>query len=126
VKELTVRKMQLIYFYTFLTVCIFLFFNDVVPCCLFCVFVCLFYLYPPVEKATGGAVLWTNPHSLKSCSFSSFPVVSLFDLLTTEIAACSKRPNRDNHRKAPYLRTQQCVRWECEWTYHAIVITRSP
>jgi len=41
-------------------------------------------------------------------------VFSLFLwLLTTE---CSKPPSRDNHRKAPYPKTQQRVRWGWEWT----------
>jgi len=35
-------------------------------------------------------------------------------LLTTEFAACSKPPSRDNRRKAPYPRTQQPVRWGWE------------
>jgi len=30
-------------------------------------------------------------------------------LLTTEFAACSKPPSRDNHRKSPYPRTQQRI-----------------
>jgi len=48
-------------------------------------------------------------------------------LLTIELAACSKPPSRNNHRKAPYLRTQQLVRWGWELNLdHAIVITRSP
>jgi len=34
-------------------------------------------------------------------------------LLTTEFAACSMSPSRDNHRKAPYPRTQQRVRRGC-------------
>jgi len=32
-------------------------------------------------------------------------------ILTTEYAACSKPPSTDNHRKAPYSRTQQRVQW---------------
>jgi len=35
-------------------------------------------------------------------------------LLITQFAACSKPPSRDNHRKAPYSRTQQRVRWGWE------------
>jgi len=48
-------------------------------------------------------------------------------LLTAKFAACSKPLSRDNHRKAPYSKTQQRVRrgWELN-LYHAIVITRSP
>jgi len=72
----------------------------------FC-FVCLFHLYPPVTRKRRWRYIWTNP---------------------TEFAACSKPPSRDNHRKAPYPRTQQRVRWGgCELNlHHAIVITRSP
>jgi len=42
-------------------------------------------------------------------------------------AACSMPPSRDNHRKAPYPRTQQRMRlgWELNLDY-AVVITRSP
>jgi len=38
-----------------------------------------------------------------------------------------KPPSRDNHCKAPYPRTQQCVQrgWELN-LYHAIVIKWSP
>jgi len=35
-------------------------------------------------------------------------------LLTTEFAACSKSPSRDNHHKMPYSRTQQSVWWGWE------------
>jgi len=36
-------------------------------------------------------------------------------LLTSEFAACSKPPSRDNHRKALYPRTQLCDEGE-SWT----------
>jgi len=29
------------------------------------------------RESDGGAMCWTNPHPLRSCPFSSFPVVSL-------------------------------------------------
>jgi len=51
------------------------------------------------RESDGGAIFWTNPHPLRSCPFSSFP--------TIEFAGCSKPPITDNHRKAPYPRTQQ-------------------
>jgi len=48
-------------------------------------------------------------------------------LLTTEFGAFSKAPSTNNHRKAPYRRTQQRVRWDWELNLdHAIVNTRSP
>jgi len=36
--------------------------------------------------------------------FQGFPLILY--LLTTEFAACSKPPSRDNHRKASYPRTR--------------------
>jgi len=55
----------------------------------------------------GGPIFWMNLHPLKSCPFPRFSVVSLTSC--TEFAACSNPPSRDNHRKAPYPRTQQRV-----------------
>jgi len=37
-----------------------------------CIFILLSY------ESDGGAIFWTNPHSLRSCPFSEFAVVSLF------------------------------------------------
>ena len=49
---------------------------------------------------------WRNPHLLRG--FWWFNVlVNFFKFLSTEFAACSKPPNRDNHRKASYPKTQQ-------------------
>jgi len=57
-------------------------------------------------------------HFRVSCCF--------FRFLTTEFAACLKPPSRDNHRKAPYPRMQQRVRWGWELNLdHMIVITQS-
>jgi len=65
------------------------------------------------------------PMRLEVIHFQVF--LLFFWLLTTKFAACSKPPSRDNHRKAPYSRTQQLVRWGWELNLnHAIVITRSP
>ena len=33
--------------------------------------------------------------------------VDFFEFLSTDFAACSKQPRKDNHRKASYPRTQQ-------------------
>jgi len=41
-------------------------------CYLFCsIFILL------SQESDGSAIFWTNPHPLRSCSFPSFPVVSL-------------------------------------------------
>jgi len=87
-------------------------------------FVCSIFILLSRES-DGVAIFWTNPHPLRSYPFSSFSVVLW--LLTTEFAACSKPPSRDNHRKTPYPKTQQRVRWGWELNVdHGIVITRSP
>ena len=49
---------------------------------------------------------WKNPHLLMSFEWSNVSV-DFFEFLTTEFAACSKPPSRDDHRKASYPRTQQ-------------------
>ena len=49
---------------------------------------------------------WRNPHLLRSFQCSQVPV-NFFEFLSTEFAACSKPPSRDNHRKASYPRTQE-------------------
>ena len=49
---------------------------------------------------------WRNPHLLRSFQWSKVPVNSL-KFLSTEFAACTKPPSRDNHRKASYPRMQQ-------------------
>jgi len=60
---------------------------------------------------------------LSGC-FYGWPLISL--IFSTEFAACSKPTSRNNHRKAPYPRTQQHVRWGCELNLNhvTIVITR--
>jgi len=90
--------------------------------------VCLFALSILIllsRESDGGVIFWTNPHPLRSCLFSNFPL--FLWLLTIEFAAYSKPPSRENYRKEPYPRTQQRVRrgWELN-LHHAIVITRSP
>jgi len=82
-----------------------------------------FHLYPPVMRKQRWRY-WTNPHSLRSCPFPSFPVVYLtsYHWICYQFEAIS----RDNHRKAPYPRSQQRVRrrWELNLD-HTIVITRT-
>jgi len=91
-------------------------------------FVCLFVCFAPSlsschEKATV-ALYFGRIRTL--LGIVHFRVFRLFLwLLTTEFAACSKPPSRYNHRKAPFPRTQQRVRWRWELNLdHAIVITR--
>jgi len=69
-------------------------------------FVCLFHLDPPVMRSDGGAKFWTNPFPFRSCPIPSFPVVSLtfYPLICCLFEAAA---SRDNHRKAPYTRTQR-------------------
>jgi len=40
-------------------------------------FVCFSIFILISRESDGGAILWTNPHPLTSCPFSSFPVISL-------------------------------------------------
>ena len=49
---------------------------------------------------------WRNPQQLKRFQRFNVPV-DFFEFLSTEFAACSKTPSRDNHRKASYPKTQQ-------------------
>ena len=44
---------------------------------------------------------------IQTCLGVSNVLVDFFELFSTEFAACSKPPSRDNHRKASYPRTQQ-------------------
>jgi len=41
-----------------------------------CLFVCFIFILL-LRESDDGAILWTNPHPLRSCPFPSFPVVSL-------------------------------------------------
>jgi len=71
-------------------------------------FACLFHLSSCQEKAT---VLALSAGRIRiRLGVVHFRVFQLFLwLFTTEFAACLKSPSRDNHRKAPYPRTQQRV-----------------
>jgi len=82
-----------------------------------CFFV-LLHLYHPVMRKRRWRVFWTNRHSLRCCRFPSFPVAFLL----------SKSPSRDNCRKAPYHRTQQCdaTKEEVEHSRVRVEITRFP
>jgi len=60
-------------------------------------FVCFMFILLSRES-DGGGMFSTNPQPLRSCSFLSFPIVSLISVLTTEFAACLKPLSRDNHR----------------------------
>jgi len=43
-----------------------------------CLFVYLGSIFILLSRESdGGALFWTNPHPLRSCPFSSFPVISL-------------------------------------------------
>ena len=44
---------------------------------------------------------------IRTCLKVSSVPMDFFKFLSTEFAACSKPPSRDNHRKASYPRTQQ-------------------
>jgi len=57
------------------------------------------------EKATVALYFARIRTCLRSCPFPCF--LLFLWLLTAEFAACSKPPSRDNHRRAPYPRTQQ-------------------
>ena len=48
---------------------------------------------------------WRNPHLLRS-SQSANVTLDFFKFLSTEFAACSKSPSKDNYRKASYPRMQ--------------------
>ena len=77
---------------------------------------CIFILLS--RESDGGAILWTNSHSLRSYHFPSFLVA--YDFFPHKFAACSKPPSRDNHRKASYSRTQKREQ-DADWTHdHAI------
>ena len=52
-----------------------------------------------------GAILWSNPHPLRSWQFSTFSSRRLTSIFPRKFAACSKPPSRGNHRKASYPRT---------------------
>ena len=66
----------------------------------------LVHLYPPITRKRRCAMLWTNPHPLRSWPFSTLSCWR-FDFFSRKFAACSKPPSRDNYRKASYPRTQQ-------------------
>jgi len=85
-----------------------LFGGQTLAICFFCLFCSIFILLS--QESDGGAKFWTNPHPLRVVHFQVFRL--FLRLLITEnlLAACSKPPCRDNHRKAPYPRTQQRVR----------------
>jgi len=65
-------------------------------CLLVCWLFLLFYLYPPVTRKQRWRYI--------------------------EFAACSKPPSSNNHRKAPYPRTQHRVRWGMEFNLHHAII----
>ena len=78
------------------------------------------HIYPPVagqcQTLTIGRSAYTSLQSLLCATRNSHLLrnfqrskvsVDFFDFLSKEFAACSKPPNRDNHRKAYYPRTQQ-------------------
>jgi len=90
-----------------------------------CVKVCLFVpsLFSCHKKATVALYFGRNRTRLGVFHFRVFRL--LIWILTTEFAACSKPPSKDNHRKALFRRTQKRVRWVLELNLnHAIVITR--
>ena len=66
----------------------------------------LVHLYPPITRKRRCAMLWTNPHPLRSWPFSKLSCWR-FDFFPRKFAACLKPPSRDNYRKAFYPRTQQ-------------------
>ena len=57
---------------------------------------------------------WRNPDLLRSFRWFNVPV-NFFEFLSTEFAACSKPPIRDNHCKAFYPRMQQRDQ-DADWT----------
>ena len=66
----------------------------------------LVHLHPPITRKRRCAMLWTNPHPLRSWPFSKLSCWH-FDFFPRKFATCSKPPSRDNYRKASYPRTQQ-------------------
>ena len=66
----------------------------------------LVHLYPPITRKRRCAMLWTNPHPLRSWLFSKLYSWRL-DFFPHKFAACSKPPSRDNYCKACNPRTQQ-------------------
>ena len=85
----------------------------------------LVHLYPPITRKRRCAMLWTNPHPLRSWPFSKLSCWH-FDFFPRKFAACSKPPSRDNYRKASYPRTQQRDQgagWTHDPAIRVVVIT---
>jgi len=62
-------------------------------------------VYPPVTRTQRWRYILDESASARVFSIFEFSVY-FFDFLPLKFAACSKPPSRDNHRKAPYPRTQ--------------------
>ena len=87
----------------------------------------LVHLYPSITIKQPCAMLWTNPHPLRSWPF---PKLSSrrFDFFPRKFAACSKPPSRDNYRKVSYPRVQQRDQnagWIHDYAIRVVVKTTS-
>jgi len=58
------------------------------------------------RESNGGAIFWTNPHSQELFTFE-FSVISL---TSSQVICCLIEDIKHNHRKAPFLEAQECIR----------------